>query len=112
MNVSQCLGRTLGWLVVLGLAACEPGHRNAEARARQAVQDYVRQRVEGRGACPGRWRYVPGAFTRIVEFSGRAGTRYQMQHTYGAVWDKGDSIVSTNTFFVDSAGAVSSLSLP
>ncbi|MDO7847313.1 hypothetical protein Q5H92_13150 [Hymenobacter sp. M29] len=68
--------------------------------------------MEGQGTSAGRWRHVPGAFTRLVEFSGRAGMRHQMQHTCGAVWDNGDSIVSTNTFFVDSAGPVSYTSLP
>ena len=69
----------------------------------------MQQRVEGR--CLGR-RYVPGAFT-LLEFSDpTAGTRYQVQHTYSTVWDKGDSSVYTHSFFVDSSGTVSSISLP
>jgi hypothetical protein len=106
MNVSPIACCALSRLaLLLWLPACQQGHPQAEARARQAVRAYVQRQVEGRGACVGGCRYVPGAFT-LREFSDHHGTRYQVQHTYSAVWAKGDSIGYTDSFFVDSAGTV------
>lgn len=103
MNFLRFAHRALGWLVLLlELPACQSDGPQAEARAQEAVRTYVQQQVE---KCGDR-RYVPGAFTLLVKFSDQVGTRYQLQHTYSVVWDKGDSIVHTNTFFVDSSGTV------
>ena len=108
MNLSQFTRHTLGCLaLLLALPACQSDDPQSEARAQQAIRTYVQGQIE---KCAG-WRYVPGGFTRLGKFSDNAGTRFQMQHTYSTVWEKGDSSVHTITFFVDSSGTVYSSSL-